>query len=381
MSIVGAEAVSLSDLMKLGPEALGSMAQGQTKSIAPSYMVLAALKALTDQKQGMAPNMPQGTVKDQVVAQAMPPQQAGIGAMAPQKFAEGGSVAPTFGQEVYDWFSQLGSDLGQDITDIGRGRFRKRTLDEVNYGNEGRNARRPVVESAPESVAATPATRVGTEKGRATNLGQSEYIPPVVRQEPPQANRFAVSASSTARSGIGGAGVPPQAKYAKDNVKRKPLSEIEGLAIPEDTYLNAALDKYSKPDEKRMAELKEAERNAGLGAFAKGILQGRGFGGAFGPAVAASFEAQEGQAKERRQYEDARERMATELGLKKGSQERENFFKNTEFRTQQQNTDVADQRDARDYQFTADRAANQDAIERAKLGMMAEANRISAEVA
>ena len=102
MSIVGAEAVSLSDLMKLGPEALGAMAQGQTKSIAPSYMVLAALKSLTEQKQGMAPNVPQTTVKDQVVQQAMPqqPQQMGIGAMAPQKFAEGGSVTPTFGQDL-----------------------------------------------------------------------------------------------------------------------------------------------------------------------------------------------------------------------------------------------------------------------------------------
>jgi hypothetical protein len=61
--------------------------------------------------------MPQGTVKDQIVAQAMPPQQAGIGAMAPQKFAEGGSVPSTFGQDVAEWFSQFGSDLGQDIAD------------------------------------------------------------------------------------------------------------------------------------------------------------------------------------------------------------------------------------------------------------------------
>jgi hypothetical protein len=382
MSIVGAEAVSLSDLMKLGPQALGAMAQGQTKSIAPSYMVLAALKALTDQQAGMAPDMPQGTVKDQVVAQAMPPQQAGIGAMAPQKFNQGGSVAPTFGQEVYDWFSQLGSDLGQDITDIGRGKFgRRRTIDEVNYGNEGYRRERKPAEAAPEEVSATPATRVGTEVERATRPGNEVMTPPKsVAPTQPQSNRFAVSASSTARSGIGGAGVPLQAKYAKDNTKRKPLSDIEGLAIPEDKYLSAAFEKFSKPDEKRMAELKEAERNAGLGALAKGILKGRGFGGAFGPAVADSFDAQEDKAKERRQYEDAREKMATELGLKKGSQERENFFKNTEFKTQQQTADIADQRDARDFEFGRIKAMNDDAFRQAELGLRSEANRIAAEV-
>ena len=384
MSIVGAEAVSLSDLMKLGPEALGAMAQGQTKSIAPSYMVLAALKSLTEQKQGMAPNVPQTTVKDQVVQQAMPqqPQQMGIGAMAPQKFAEGGSVTPTFGQDVLEWMSQFGSDLGQDITDIGRGRFRKRTLDEVNYGNEGRPRGIMQAQGTQQGTSATPATRVGTEKGRATNLGKAEYTPPIApaAQDLQPGFRVSGSASATSRSGIGGAGVPPQAKYAKDNVKAKPLSEIEGLAIPEDKYLSAAYDKFSKPDEKRMAELKEAERNAGLGALAKGILKGRGFGGAFGPAVAESFEAQETQAKERRQYEDAREKMATELGLKKGSQAREDFFKNTEFKKGERDVDLAQQKDSRDFGFQRERAISQDAIERAKLGIMAEANRISAEV-
>src|SRR5512137_2578994 len=176
MSIVGAEAVSLSDLMKLGPQALGAMAQGQTKSIAPSYMVLAALKALTEQQQGMAPNAPQGTVKDQLVAQATPPQQAGIGAMAPQKFNRGGQV--TFGEDAVNWLSQFGSELGQDIADIGRGKFgRKRTIDEVNYGNEGRNFV-PPAQDMPEGTSAAPATRVGTEKGRATNTGQAEYTPP-----------------------------------------------------------------------------------------------------------------------------------------------------------------------------------------------------------
>lgn len=384
MSIVGAEAVSLSDLMKLGPQALGAMAQGQTKSIAPSYMVLAALKALTEQQQGMAPNAPQGTVKDQLVAQSMPPQQAGIGAMAPQKFAEGGSVAPTtFGQDIAEWMAQFGSSLGQDIADIGRGRFRKRTLDEVNYGNEGRNYVRPT-EQESEAVSATPATRVGTEKGRATNPSNTEYVPPrsvAPTAQPNTNNRFGISASSTARSGIGGAAVSPTAKYAKNNVKAKPLSEIEGLDIPEDKFLNAAIDKFSKPDEKRMAELKEDERNAGLGAFAKGILKGRGFGGAFGPAVADSFDAQRDAAKERRQYEDAREKMATELGLKKGSREYESFFKNVEFKKGERDADLAQQKDSRDYEFGVTKAMNSEAIERAKLGLMAQANRISAEVA
>lgn len=363
MSIVGAEAVSLSDLMKLGPQALGAMAQGQTKSIAPSYMVLAALKALTEQQQGMAPNAPQGTVKDQLVAQATPPQQAGIGAMAPQKFAEGGQVLPiyagAFSNEVPEETEARGAGLRQRFFDWLSG---KNTVYDFSKKEE-----------VPLPVLPTVAT-----PSKGTAPAEEESPAPVA--QPNTGNRFDVTASSTARSGIAGAGVSPTAKYAKNNVKAKPLSEIEGLDIPEDKFLNSAIDKFSKPDEKRMAELKEDERNAGLGAFAKGILKGRGFGGAFGPAVAESFEAQKDAAKERRAYEDAREKMALELGLKKGSREYENFFKNVEFKKGERDADLRQQTDARDYQFLVEKTLQDDKFKAAELALRGQANAIAERV-
>lgn len=380
MSIVGAEAVSLSDLMKLGPDALGAMAQGQTKSIAPAYMVLSALKALTEQKQGAAPNMPQGTVKDRVVEAAQPqPQQMGI-APAQQGFAEGGPVnlggvspIPFYIPEQSDERDRLNNlpfevagDAWEYLKKIGRGLAKGTNFEKKD-----------------------PAERVGTEKGRPTNRNSAETtaakatapeeIPPFFAAEDPLPDRVSVGASATSRSGIGG-GLSPLVKYGPNNVKAKALGEMGSLAIPEDAYLAEALTKFSSPDKERMAELKEAERNAGLGAFAKGMLKGRGFGGSFGPAVAEAFEAKETQAKERRQYEDARERTALELGLKKGSREYENFFKNLEFQKGERAVDAAAQERA---QIRSDKqvdAQNEYNTKRAELAIRAEANKIAVEV-
>ena len=67
---VGPGAVSLSDLMQLGIPALNAMASGQTPSIAPSYMVVGALSALTQQQRGQMQPQQQGTVKSRVMQQA-----------------------------------------------------------------------------------------------------------------------------------------------------------------------------------------------------------------------------------------------------------------------------------------------------------------------
>jgi hypothetical protein len=95
MSIVGTQSVSMGELMKLGPQTLNAMAQGQINSIAPSYMVIAALKALTDEQKGAAVPQPQGTVKDRVIAQATPPMQAGLGQMMPP---QGQAMPPQMAQ-------------------------------------------------------------------------------------------------------------------------------------------------------------------------------------------------------------------------------------------------------------------------------------------
>ena len=72
-----------------------------------------------------------------------------------------------------------------------------------------------------------------------------------------------------------------------------------------------------------MAELKAAESRAGLGAFARGMLDtrnGTGFGAVFGRAAADSNDAQEDRADKRRAYEDKRQEMAMQLGIKLGDE-------------------------------------------------------------
>lgn len=368
MSIVGTEAVSMRDLMKLGPQTLGAMAQGQMKSIAPSYMVIAALKALTDEQKGMMSQVPEQTVKDQVVAQAAPPAQAGLGAMMPQKnFAEGGSVQDrplSFAEQLGNWFSTFGSGIGQDIADLGRGKFRRRTEEEQNYGNEGHKR------DVPSGTQAT----TSTGEGRA-RLAETPNLPIQDLQQP--TGKVSVS-SATARSGLGGMS-SPLGKYEKEP-NATPSAASFPLDIPVNQQLADAAKKFGSPDEKRMAELKEAERNAGLGAFAKGILQGNGFGGSFGPAVADYFSAQNAQAEKRRAYEDQREAVATELGIKQGEQARQDFLTKTKYGDERSDK-------AREQEMERFKAANQvihfgnqDALEQAKIDMMSEAHKLQLEL-
>ncbi len=389
MSIVGTQAVSMSDLMKLGPQTLGAMAQGQMQTIAPPYMVLAALKALTDEKAGMQAQVPGQTVKDQVVAQATPPAQAGIGAMAPQpmqKFADGGTVG-----------SYIGRSRGQNLLPNTTG-FEGMSIGELlsaladkgsGYLKRAYDAFGDLDSSMKQSVrGAQPTTPTGEGRARlseaAISSDQEEPLGNEGRREPmPFADRtqpvgMRASASATSRGGLGGM-AGPLAKYEKaPNATPSPASFQ--LDIPKNEQLEAAVKKFSSPDEKRMAELKEAERNAGLGAFAKGILQGRGFGGAFGPAVADSIEAQTARGDKRREYEDARERVATELGIKQGEQARQDFLAKTEYGDKR--SDKAREQEMERWK-TANQIINyenQAELEKYKISMMAEANRIAAEV-
>jgi hypothetical protein len=374
MSIVGTQSVSMSDLMKLGPQALGAMAQGQTQSIAPSYMVIAALKALTDQQKGMQSQVPGQTIKDQVVAQATPPQQAGIGAMAPpvQKFSGGGQPVGTeaVNAQIADYFRQrFGPAWDSFKEETQRGLAgRRQTEEDINYGHEGNRVATQA--TAPTGIVGVPPQeRVGTEKGRATNTN------PVV----PQSGGSAAISSSTARSGIGG-GNSLLEKYKDNAVKPKTLAEIEGLAISEDKFLNDAIDKYGKPDEKRMKELRDTEARTGILQFGAGMLEGGSFGDTFAKAVNKGNTAQQAEAEKRRTYEDKREAVATELGLKKGSREYENFFKNVEYKKGERDADLAAQKDTRDYGFKATQAKNEEALKQQQLAIQSEANRIAERV-
>jgi hypothetical protein len=380
MSNVGPQAVSMRDLIKLGPQMLGAMAQGQQPSIAPSYMVIAALKAVTDLQRGQQAPEQQQTVKDQVVAQAAPSMQAGIGAMAPQGvqgFSQGGLVGTAaINEDIANYFRErFGPGWDRIKEETRRGLAgRRRTADEMNYGNEGRNYPAP-------ATAATGATSAADTPLPVPPPAMSvvpENAPAETGQGGTGSNR--ASASSTSRSGIGGMGRNPMREYSKESLSRRALSKMPDLDAPKNEFLDRALEKFSAPDEKRLAELRDAERNAGLGAFARGIMKGRGFGGAFGPAVADMFDAKTERADKRREYEDAREKIALELGLKKGTSEYNRFMDNMRFkqteRDAQFDTDAANLRRS-DEQTTEINRRN---IEIMKAELQAETNRLAAEI-
>lgn len=395
MSIVGAQSVSMSDLMKLGPQALGAMAQGQQQSIAPPYMVIAALKALTDQQKGMQQPQQPGTVKDQVVAQAAPPMQAGIGAMAPQAtqptqgFAAGGPVGTAaINEEIAGYFRErFGPGWDRIKEETRRGLAgRKRTVDELNYSNEGKNYPAP-------ATAATGATSAAGTPLPVPPPAMSvvpENAPAEAGQGGTGSNR--ASASSTARGGLSGLNAAissPFERYGPNNAKRKLLSEIEDLNAPKNAALEAAIEKYSKPDEARMAELRAAEKNAGLGAFAERIVGGtfRGLGANLGPAAAAAMRAKEERADKRRDYEDAREKMALDLGLKKGTLEYEQFMANVRYRQQERDAAYSESKDTQsredrgvDQRNAQELARQEMELRRAEMSLRSEANKIAREV-
>jgi hypothetical protein len=341
MSIVGTQSVSMSDLMKLGPQALGAMAQGQTQSIAPSYMVLAALKALTDTQKGMQTQVPGQTIKDQVVAQSVPPQQAGIGAMAQppvQGFYGGGSVGSFF-NPVPDFFRNLFRRENYDLPQPTLPTTPDFPIPEVDYKEES--------------------------KAEAKNLQ-------------PGSSASISASSSTSRSGIGG-GKNLLEKYQK-TIGKTPGAEEFPLNIPVNKQLEEAVKKYSTPDEKRLKELRDNEARTGILQFGAGMLEGGNFGSTFAGAVNKANTAQQAEAAKRREYEDKREAVATELGIKQGESARADFLAKTEYGDKRAQAAVDAEYKKADLSNQATRFGNQDQLEQAKLGMMAEANRIAAEI-
>lgn len=334
----GSQAVSLGDLMKLGIPALNAMAQGQTPTIAPSYMVISALKALTDQQRGMQQPMSNATVKDMVVAQAQP--QPGIAGLMPQQqqprsFYGGGPVRSP--EESYDE-TYLGYTPPRSIFEALRDYLRgKGTVYEHKEDKQKKEDKKETVPALTE-MPTGPLYPIPDIEVAPSNVASPSRVAASVR----------ATSSSTNRGGIASTGANPVDKYAfKDyvnpEIKQRPLSEIEGLQIPENTYLNAALKKYGAPDEARMKELKDAERSAGLAAFARGVMdtrRGRGLGAVLGSASADATDAMLARADKRREYEDSREQMALNLGLRKGTEEYERWMKNTEFKLGQQKADL-----------------------------------------
>lgn len=360
MSIVGTQSVSMSDLMKLGPQALGAMAQGQTQSIAPSYMVLAALKALTDTQKGMQTQVPGQTIKDQVVAQSVPPQQAGIGAMAPptQKFADGGSVEGSFIDRIPGSLLYKLRDYFDRNSNIGPNK-------PLYTKEEMLNVPQP---TAPTS-AMLPIPEIDYKEGKqaaTTDLQQ------------PGSSASISASSSTSRGGIGG-GKNLLEKYQK-TIGKTPGAEEFPLDIPVNKQLEEAVKKYSTPDEKRMKELRDAEARTGILQFGAEMLEGGNFGSTFAKAVNKGNAAQQAEAEKRRAYEDKREAVATELGIKQGEAARADFLAKTEYGDKRAQAAVDAEYKKADLSNQATRFGNQDQLEQAKLQIQREANAIAASV-
>jgi hypothetical protein len=339
MSIVGATGVSLKDLTALGIPALTAMAQGQVQSVAPSYMVLAALKSLVDTKAGAGTPMPQGTVKDQLVAAAQPPQQAGIGAMMPmQKFSDGGKVysrdgryryEPTFFDKPTGYegmsFSEVARSVGDSVSKFGG------SIADWLENLDSRMKRVVRGEEQPVTAPTTP-TRVAYNDRRddpnpytaPQAAVETAAKLPVTKEEPLKD----VSGKSRTSAGIASVGRNPASRYAiktAPGFKEPAGRETHKLDIPVNEYLQQAFDRRSGADP-RITELKQAEQNAGLAAFAENIMKGRGFGGAFPGAAAATQRAMQEKADKRMEYELARERARDQLGISIGDQKRGDYL-------------------------------------------------------
>lgn len=343
MSIVGTQSVSMQDLMKLGPQALNAMAQGQVNSIAPSYMVIAALKALTDQQKGAAAPVPANTVKDQVIAQAASPMQAGIGGMLPpqqtqatqpQRFAEGGSVEDSIyriltntkaaedrSKRVADWLRPYQDAANREqmthkfsaSSDIATSPTAPTSPRNENYGNEGRR----------EPVKTTDAAEVAA------------------KEAPVRTGSASVSARS---SGVGSTGARnPFVEYGPYNVKAKELSAIEGMNAPENTELDRAIANIQPQQAAKLAQIAKERQAAGLASFGAGMLKGRNFGDTFAHAANASTGAMMEKDKEARLLEMRYEDIARELGLKKGTEAYERFVNDLKYKQSERTFDVTQQ--------------------------------------
>jgi hypothetical protein len=353
MSIVGAQGVSMSELTGMGLDRLNAMAQGQQPSIAPSYLVLAAIEQLKKGKAGEQAPMPQGTVKDRLLASINQPTptQAGIGQMAPatqaapptQHMSGGGSV------RHFDGGGTTGSYLGRSqganllpdttgyegmsITDFlksigGSAVDKAKALGEW-FSSADTSMKDAVRGTTPTNKTYAFKDAAGAGRGiiNPTQVVPDTSINPTTTPNADPTNVAGGIGVSSRSRGVGGLGTTPLATYATLG-PAKQASDFK-LDIPNNAQLTAAAAKFSAPDAARMAELKGAEDRAGLGAFARGMVntdRGRGFGAVFGSAVADANDAKEKRADARREYEDRREQLGMQLGISLGDEAKQKYL-------------------------------------------------------
>lgn len=377
-----AQKVSLDDLTALGLDRLQAMASGQQSSIAPSYLVIAAIEALKKGKAGVQQPQPQGTVKDQLLASLQPkpvpapPSAMGIGAMAQQQAAQPASPqAPppvqgmAEGGEVKSFMDRLGDDslLGM----IRAWRDRTSALTDKPYKEEDIPDISPTKPTLPP-MQDLPIPEVVIE-------GLKQKVDSGPKPDPITAARISASAS---QRGVGSLGGKPQPLSLYDSkIPDAPDPKSFQLNIPKNQALIDAAAKFSKPDEARMKELRAAERNAGLAAFGAGMIKpGGNFGGVFAGAVRDAVGAEEVKAEKRREYEDKREMFATQLGIKVGDDAREDFLKNSEYGDMKSNQAWERGMAQVDAKMKGVHYANQEIFEREKIQMQRDAHNLAAAI-
>lgn len=377
-----AQKVSLDDLTALGLDRLQAMASGQQSSIAPSYLVIAAIEALKKGKAGVQQPQPQGTVKDQLLASLQPkpvpapPSAMGIGAMAQQQAAQPASPqAPppvqgmAEGGEVKSFMDRLGDDslLGM----IRAWRDRTSALTDKPYKEEDIPDISPTKPTLPP-MQDLPIPEVVIE-------GLKQKVDSGPKPDPITAARISASAS---QRGVGSLGGKPQPLSTYDSkIPDAPDSKSFQLNTPKNQALIDAAAKFSKPDEARMKELRAAERNAGLAAFGAGMIKpGGNFGGVFAGAVRDAVGAEEVKAEKRREYEDKREMFATQLGIKVGDDAREDFLKKSEYGDRKSNQAWERGMAQVDAKMKGVHYANQEILEREKIQMQRDAHNLAAAI-
>ncbi len=479
--------VSLDDLTALGLDRLQAMASGQQSSIAPSYLVIAAIEALKKGKAGVQQPQPQGTVKDQLLASLQPkpmptpPQAMGIGAMAqqqaaqpapqqpqtpqqpPQMMSGGGAVKGYSGADgqssvqsdgfTPEWYQVApvvgyggakAVQLAQQIDSLGKPPGVKgsaielareilgnpKILDTPKYAGLGASLKSLGSLGALGATALTTAStptdqyrkRFAMETddpsfmgdlaarglGAASDLGnamtfgyagkffkdkqEQENTPktptPVPRNPPPMADlpipdvsllkadpTAARIAASASQRGIGP--FDPKLGVASGEIKPEKFERMTDS--PVNQALIDAAEKFGKPDEARMKELRAAEENAGLAAFGAGMIKpGGSFGGVFAGAARDYVNAKETKAEKRREYEDNRELMAVKLKIAVGDEKAKKFWAETEYNDKR--SDKAFER-ASKVTETGNNAVhinNQATLELAKLKLMQEKNALEA---
>ena len=377
-----AQKVSLDDLTALGLDRLQAMASGQQSSIAPSYLVIAAIEALKKGKAGVQQPQPQGTVKDQLLASLQPkpvpapPSAMGIGAMAQQQAAQPASPqAPppvqgmAEGGEVKSFMDRLGDDslLGM----IRAWRDRTSALTDKPYKEED------IPDISPTKPTLPPMQDLPIPEVVIEGLKQKVELGP--KPDPITAARISASAS---QRGVGSLGGKPQPLSPYDSkIPDAPDPKSFQLNIPKNQALIDAAAKFSKPDEARMKELRAAERNAGLATFGAGMIKpGGNFGGVFAGAVRDSVGAEEAKAEKRREYEDKREMFATQLGIKVGDDAREDSLKNSEYGDRKSNQAWERGMAQVDAKMKGTHYANQEILEREKIQMQRDAHNLAAAI-